>query len=122
MAGVAVSLVVLVILSTVVVDAMAYLVAAARAQSTADAAALAAAGAADPLLAGSTSPRSAAGAVAVANGGTLMACRCPALAPTLATGVTVEVAVPVRALVATRFGPREVVAEAAATLVPPRPP
>lgn len=114
-AAVALGLVVVVMLAVVTLDGMAYLTAASRAQAAADAAALAAAAAADPIESGRGPPGRAAAAVARANGAELVACRCPSGAVTVA----VEAAVPVQALVATRFGPRKVVAESEATLAPP---
>lgn len=102
------------LLVPVVTDLGGYVRAAATAQAAADATAAATAIAAGP--GGRRAPRTEAHRIAAMNSGRLESCVC---APGAAR-VTVEVSVPVEALVATRFGPRRVTARASARLVPRR--
>lgn len=108
------ALVAALLLAVVTVDVGGYLVAASAAQAAADAAATAAAAA---PLAGGGAPEPEARRIAAMHGGRLEDCTCGRRT----REVVVAVSVPVRALVATRLGPRRVTARAAARLVP-RPP
>lgn len=96
-----------------VVDLTAYTVAAGRAQTAADAAALAAISASHPMGSLDGPPLIQAQRVARANGGTVRTCDCA----NGAERVAVTVAVPVRAVAATRFAARTAVATAQAHLV-----
>ena len=110
-AGLAVTVVMLVL----IVDLAAYLVAASRAQAAADAAALAAVTVSDPRGRSPGDPVAVARQVARANGATLVSCRCAHGE----THVVVTVRASVHAIAATRFGHRAVHATAEAELVPP---
>ena len=101
-----------VVATVVVVDLTAYLVAAARAQQMADSAALAA------VAADVRGPRVVAVDLAVAGGGSLVACDCP----DGAGRATVVVSVPVPGLVVPRLGAGRVEASAGAELVWPHGP
>lgn len=105
-------LVAAVLLTVVAVDLGGYVRAAAVAQSAADAAAAATALATGPQ--GRRAPRTEARRIASMNGARLESCACVAGE----LHATVEVSVSVRALVATRLGPRRVSARATARLVP----
>ncbi len=102
------------LLALVALDLGAYVLAAARAQTAADAVALATIQVADTRGGGTGTPTGEAERIAAANGVRLDACACPPGA----TEVTVQVSAPVRAIAATRFGPRRVTAVATSRLVP----
>jgi hypothetical protein len=98
-----------VIATVVVMDLTAYLVAASRAQQIADSAALAA------VSGDVRGPRAVAADLAVAGGGSLVACDCP----DGAGRAEVVVSVPVPGLVVPRFGAGRVEASASAGLIWP---
>lgn len=103
------------VVAIVAVDLTGYLVAAARAQAAADAAALAAASVAHPQRAAAGDPVREARRVASASAARLESCVCRRGDRV----VSVEVSVPVRAMIAGRFAGGRVSATAQATMVPP---